>query len=179
MSLFSQKQGPVFSGISSNGCQVTDTACICNNAKSVSLLKPIIQKSCSTEEIQGSMFFFMDFFFQTNSTLSLPFCPFFRVLSMYASFSQAHHITELSTTEVFRPFRSVCDAVKIALSTSSTPSMSENPSSSGSKSERTSVVSVPVMGPSFVGAKHEISAAGSPWRKSGLMGVIIMMRGVR
>ena len=85
----------------------------------------------------------------------------------------------MSITEVFRLSRSVCDAVKIALSTSSTSSMSENPSSSGSKSERTSVVSVPVMGPSFVVAKHEISAADSPWRKSGLMSVIIMMRGVK
>ena len=57
--------------------------------------------------------------------------------------------------------------------------MSENPSSSNSKSERTSVVNLSVMDLNFVVAKHEISAADSPWKKSGLVGVIIMMIGVR
>ena len=66
-------------------------------------------------------------------------------------------------------------AVGTSLSASSTPPMSEKPSSSGSESERTSAISVPVMGPSLVVTDHEISAAGSPWRKSGLVGIMIMM----
>ena len=66
--------------------------------------------------------------------------------------SKLHYPGNADLNKGFRKFTTE-HMKSVSLSTFSTLSMSENPSSSGSESERTSAISVPVMGPSFVVTK--------------------------
>jgi len=43
--------GPLVSGISSSGCQITDSACICGNQKLISDLQTAVKAQCSEADL--------------------------------------------------------------------------------------------------------------------------------
>lgn len=49
--------GPLVSGITSSGCQITDSACICGNQKLISDLQTAVKASCSEADLASKIVF--------------------------------------------------------------------------------------------------------------------------